>query len=153
MYLTVQGIPKAQPRVKARAFKVGNVCRVSIYTPDGAKEWKDAIAQAASLLLADLKVTSPLYGKGDCLGVTVIFIMPRPKSHYGSRKGEPYLKHKSPMTPIGKPDLDNLIKAGFDALNGLLWHDDCQIVEVHGTKRYVEDGESPGMDLSCSEGL
>lgn len=31
--------------------------------------------------------------------------------------------------PTSKPDLDNITKAAWDALNGLIWHDDAQVVE------------------------
>ena len=38
-----------------------------------------------------------------------------------------------------KPDIDNLTKAVLDALNGLAWYDDAQIVELNASKTYVED--------------
>ena len=37
-----------------------------------------------------------------------------------------------------KPDLDNLAKSVLDALNGIAWHDDAQIVELHLGKTYVQ---------------
>lgn len=39
--------------------------------------------------------------------------------------------------PTGKPDLDNSIKLVADALNGILWHDDKQIVRVTARKFYA----------------
>lgn len=39
--------------------------------------------------------------------------------------------------PIGKPDCDNLIKAIFDALNGIVWRDDSQIVRAEVSKVYA----------------
>ena len=146
MYLTVQGIPKAQPRVKARAFKVGNVCRVSMYTPDGAKEWKTAIVEACKVQMAE----GDFIGKGKSIGITVEFRMPRPKSHFGSRKGVAYLKDSAPAFHTGKPDIDNLLKAVFDALNELLWHDDSQITAVAADKVY---GVEPGMTIWIAEGV
>lgn len=35
-------------------------------------------------------------------------------------------------------DIDNLIKAVFDAFNGLIWVDDSQVVKVHAYKSYAE---------------
>lgn len=38
--------------------------------------------------------------------------------------------------PTGKPDLDNIAKLYCDALNGIVWKDDSQIVNMQLTKRY-----------------
>lgn len=40
--------------------------------------------------------------------------------------------------PTGKPDLDNCLKLVADALNGILWQDDKQIVRVVATKVFAE---------------
>jgi Holliday junction resolvase RusA-like endonuclease len=40
--------------------------------------------------------------------------------------------------PAGKPDLDNLAKAGLDACSGILIADDAQIVELRAVKKYGE---------------
>jgi Holliday junction resolvase RusA-like endonuclease len=37
---------------------------------------------------------------------------------------------------ICKPDLDNLVKALLDACNGILYHDDSQVIEINATKEY-----------------
>lgn len=37
------------------------------------------------------------------------------------------------------PDIDNYLKAIFDVLNGELWYDDKQIVEVHATKQWSSE--------------
>lgn len=43
-----------------------------------------------------------------------------------------------------KPDLDNLAKGVLDALNNLLYDDDCQVVRFAGLeKRWAHDGEEP----------
>lgn len=40
--------------------------------------------------------------------------------------------------PTGKPDLDNQLKLVGDALNGIVWADDKQIVRAEVTRRYAE---------------
>ena len=40
--------------------------------------------------------------------------------------------------PTGKPDVDNLAKQVLDALNGVLWQDDAQVVDLHERKIYAE---------------
>lgn len=39
--------------------------------------------------------------------------------------------------PTKKPDADNVIKAIFDALNGVVWHDDTRVVDMVVRKRYA----------------
>lgn len=45
---------------------------------------------------------------------------------------------KGRIRPTTKPDIDNYVKQVFDALNGLIWEDDAQIVTVHARKFYDE---------------
>jgi Holliday junction resolvase RusA-like endonuclease len=40
-----------------------------------------------------------------------------------------------------KPDEDNILKAIQDAMNGLAWVDDCQVIGCLTTKRWAEDEE------------
>lgn len=56
------------------------------------------------------------------------------------------------ILPSKKPDCDNVLKAIADALNGIAYEDDAQIVECEVTKRYsdsprvevtIEDADSP----------
>ena len=39
-------------------------------------------------------------------------------------------------------DVDNMLKAVLDGLNGIAWDDDAQVVEVIGRKHYVEKAEA-----------
>lgn len=48
-------------------------------------------------------------------------------------------------------DLSNLTKAVEDACNGVLWHDDNQIVEQHITKRVAGEGEKPFVVVKVKE--
>lgn len=42
------------------------------------------------------------------------------------------------IRPTKKPDLDNVAKAILDALNGVAFNDDKNVVELHVVKRYAE---------------
>jgi Holliday junction resolvase RusA-like endonuclease len=41
--------------------------------------------------------------------------------------------------PTGKPDADNVIKMICDALNGVVWKDDTQVVNIDMCKRYSDE--------------
>jgi Holliday junction resolvase RusA-like endonuclease len=43
------------------------------------------------------------------------------------------------IRPTTKPDVDNVIKAVFDAINGVVWKDDVQVVELVLSKGYAEN--------------
>lgn len=45
------------------------------------------------------------------------------------------------IRPTKKPDADNIAKVICDALNGLAWHDDSQVVMLHVEKRFAEEPE------------
>jgi Holliday junction resolvase RusA-like endonuclease len=41
------------------------------------------------------------------------------------------------VMPKAKPDTDNVIKAVFDGLNGVVWRDDVLVVDLHVRKRFA----------------
>lgn len=49
------------------------------------------------------------------------------------------------LSPIGKPDFDNLAKCAGDALNKIVWRDDSQIIVCAFRKFYAAD---PGLTIS-----
>ena len=54
------------------------------------------------------------------------------------------VKREAPTVP---PDLDKLIRAVLDALTGIVYLDDAQVVEIHSSKSYGE----PGLNLTISQ--
>ena len=52
------------------------------------------------------------------------------------------------ICPTGKPDWDNVGKIISDALNGLAYHDDSQIVEARVEKWY---SDNPGVEVKIQE--
>ena len=52
------------------------------------------------------------------------------------------------LVPAKKPDVDNILKAVFDALQGCAYEDDCQIVVIHSEKMY---SESPFVEVVIDE--
>jgi len=68
----------------------------------------------------------------------------RPKSHFGTGKNASLLKDSAPVYHTSVPDADNLLKFVGDALNGIFWHDDRQIVLARILKIY---GPTPGIQI------
>ena len=66
------------------------------------------------------------------------FIFERPLSHYGTGKNSAILKESAPDFHASKPDIDNLGKFVMDALNGIFFKDDAQVLYFEASKRYVE---------------
>lgn len=50
--------------------------------------------------------------------------------------------------PTVKPDADNIAKAVCDALNGLAYIDDTQVVSLQVLKEYVDDGDRVEVAIS-----
>jgi len=70
------------------------------------------------------------------LEMTVLAFFPIPKSASKSAKNSMIL---GGTFPTRKPDADNLLKVFMDALSGLAYRDDAQIVSVMLDKRYSEN--------------
>ena len=45
---------------------------------------------------------------------------------------------KDNISPVKKPDIDNIIKIVLDAMNKFAFKDDTQVVELSVKKRYAE---------------
>ena len=56
-------------------------------------------------------------------------------------------KNRVSAQHIIKPDLDNLLKFVKDCLNGLAWHDDCQVLKIEAIKFYDSDGSGARTEI------
>ena len=67
------------------------------------------------------------------------FQFPRPKNHYRGGKPSPdRLRKDAPHLVAKRPDLDKLCRAVLDALTGVVWVDDAQVVRLQAIK-YFDD--------------
>lgn len=78
------------------------------------------------------------------LGLRVTFRLKRPKGHFGSGRNAGAVRHSAPRFPCVKPDATKLLRGVEDALTGVVWRDDAQIVEQFVSKRY---GEPEGVEV------
>ena len=52
-------------------------------------------------------------------------------------------------TPEARPDIDNVLKNLLDAMNGLIWQDDSQVVQLFAEKRH--DKKAPRVEVEVKE--
>lgn len=123
----VNGLPA--PQGSKRAFVVGGRARM-VESSGKVKGWRQDIAHRGARAWLDADFNGPAEGP---FAVHVTFYLPRPKSHTGA-KG---LKPSAPRFPCGKPDADKLLRAVLDALTGIYYRDDSQVVDAIALKRYA----------------
>lgn len=131
--ITVTGKPIAQAR--PRFVRRGKF--VSTYNPQETEAGRFMLL-AKSQLPVNFK---PLEGP---LRALCEFRVPIPSSK--SKKAKAAMLARE-VWPTGRPDLDNYVKFVKDALNGLVWGDDSQIVDLFATKVYAEQ---PGTVISVA---
>jgi Holliday junction resolvase RusA-like endonuclease len=125
---TVYGEPVAKGR--PRFAKRGNY--VQTYTPVKTKSYEDEVR-----LLATKAKGSGITLEGS-VSVFIYISFSVPQS-YSKRKREACLSGETKHTK--KPDLDNVAKAIIDGMDGIIFKDDSQIINLHVTKVYAEVGK------------
>lgn len=71
------------------------------------------------------------------------FSFERPESHYtGGNRERGILKHDVPAFPIGKPDRGKLLRCIEDAVEGIVYQNDAQVVDGKISKVYGQPGAS-----------
>jgi Holliday junction resolvase RusA-like endonuclease len=123
------GKPVTQGSMRALPLPNGGTAIVHEKKPD-LMEWRRLVADAARRAYG---LAAPYAGP---IGLRLDFYLPRPKGHFGA-KG---LKPSAPAFPSTKPDADKLTRAVGDALKGVVYKDDSQVVHLDVWKRYAEDG-------------
>ena len=112
---------KARPRFDSR-HKI-------TYTPEKTRSYEALVRTSYQ---AQCRFDPPLHG---AVKASIIAYFPIPKS---ATKTEREQMLAGIVRPIVKPDMDNIIKAILDALNGYAYKDDAAVVEVKAEKRYAD---------------
>jgi Holliday junction resolvase RusA-like endonuclease len=129
---TVIGI--AQPKGSTRAF-LPRGARFPVVTSDNprAKDWEHCVASQAQTVAADGPFLGPV-------ALRVSFALPRPAS-----------LPRRILAHVRRPDVDKLLRCAADALTGVLYRDDAQIVELHARKVYAAIGEAPSAEITVRD--
>jgi Holliday junction resolvase RusA-like endonuclease len=113
----------AMPGGSKRGFVNPKNGRVIVTEDSNNKPWRQEVAGAARDAMAGVE---PLHG---ALIVEFTFYRQRPKGHYGSGRNVGLVKGSAPRFPTTRPDVLKLARAVEDALTGIVWVDDSQIVD------------------------
>lgn len=103
--------------------------------------WRERVALAVAEVLVWTEDDGAPRG---AMLVNVRFIFTRPKAHFGTGKNAATVKPHAPRLPAGRPDLDKLARAVLDALTGIAYVDDAQVVALNVGKEY---GNAAGADI------
>lgn len=123
MKFTIPGEPvgKARPRV----VRNGNFSRA--YTPEKTVNYENLVKLEYQRQCGDAYIAEG----GIHMTIIARFAIPNSAS---KRKAQAMLD--GAIRPTKKPDCDNIVKIICDALNGIAYKDDAQIVSVSIEKRY-----------------
>jgi crossover junction endodeoxyribonuclease RusA len=136
----VRGMKPAPQGSKKYVGKDRDGRALLIETAKSLKEWREFVRNTAIAL--DKKIIE------GAVSMSVVFILPRPKSHFNS-KGK--LRHDAPKYHTTRPDRDKLLRGIGDALTGILYKDDSCIVSGPTDKRYCVGDELPGVLIALIE--
>jgi Holliday junction resolvase RusA-like endonuclease len=127
---TVYGV--AKPGGSKKAFVHPQTGRAIVVEDSANKPWKQEVAGAAFEAVAGVE-WSPLFPH-EPVAVEFTFVRPRPRGHFGAAG----LRPSAPKFPVTRPDVLKLARAAEDALTGIVWRDDSQIVHETLVKVYGE---------------
>ena len=123
---TVDGtaVPKQRPRISGR----------TAYTPKKTRDYEERVREAFRSTHYGF---IPVYMKGTPVKACIEIIQAIPKSWSNSK----HLKaERGEIVPTSRNgDVDNVAKSILDALNGLVYEDDCQVTTLIIHKKYGVD--------------
>ena len=126
---TIPGEPKAQARARSTVING----RVHTYGEDVSRNYKNYVKMIAQVAATEQGWT---FAGTEGIGVNIYAYMYIPQSkskkfHAAAMAGD--------ERPTKKPDVDNIFKAVSDALNGVLYGDDKQIIHARVEKHYSDE--------------
>lgn len=130
----IPGPPKGKGRgriIKKGAFH-------SIKTPEDTVQYENLVKMMAAQQMGDIP---PALG-AVLVHITAVFPIPASTS-----KKRQELMRTCNLEPLGKPDLDNIMKIICDAMNQIVYKDDSQITQARAFKIY---GARPRVNVQIS---
>ena len=116
---------KMRPRAFALPAKKGGKTHVRVYDPKENQQFESLVkmeAHQAGVQLLDRCI----------IGIRVVLpVRVTPRKTMDDKIHE----------PLKRPDIDNIIKAVMDGLNGIAYKDDKHVLKVVGQFRFTKDGQ------------
>ena len=137
MIFTIPGdpVPQGRPRFFMRKSRRGDY--ISSCDPVKSTNFKGKVALFAKRAGVCLSL--------EPIKMTLDFYLPRPKALF--RKKDP----EGAVICPKRPDMDNLVKAVLDGLNGVAYKDDGQVVDLVAKKYYHGKDGAPGAIVTIEE--
>lgn len=132
--ILIPGKPVAKGRPRAARTKNG----VRLYTPEKTASYEGLVAMLAH---EAMNGRDPL--EGPCSARIQVTLAPPASASKKVRD----LMLAGAILPVTKPDLDNLAKSLFDAMNGIVFVDDRQVCDFSINKHY---GATPMVVVTVS---
>ena len=129
---------KAVPHQSVRVTRFGRT-----YQPKKIADYKEQLRRAIGDQIPDGFVAF----KADSeIAITMLhYVFEYPKSFHKKKRDNGELHYK-----VTKPDLhDNLNKALFDAMEGLVWERDQNVVSMDNVKKYYSDKDCILIHIKC----
>ena len=139
MIFPVEGMPQGKSR--ARTVRNKYTGKVHSFTPEKTAKYEEQIRRAFK------RWGGTSYGD-KMLDVEIAAYFPIPKSYSKKNSTDALL---GIMRPTKKPDCDNIIKVVLDALNGVAYDDDKQVVCVSCNKYYAMDEDDGFITIEINE--
>lgn len=126
----IPGIPGHQER--PRIVRISGFSRMA--DTKASVNWKALVKLCAQEAMRNACLPAP-FPRDVAISLTILAVFPRPKS----ARGDPSQR----SAKLTKPDWDNIGKAISDAMNGVVYEDDCAIYCAGVTKAIGERAEGP----------
>lgn len=127
MTITFDVVGKPEPQGSKRGFNRGGRV-VLVESARNVGSWRQLVAEVAQGYAPQRPIDT-------AVRVDIHFRLPVPKS----------APKRTRLFAVKKPDLDKLTRAVFDALTGVMYRDDSQIVHMSVTKQLAYD-----LPIGCS---
>ena len=126
---TVPGKP--QGKARARTFYNSKSNKMNSVTPENTVLYENLIKTCFQQ-----KYGQERFSDDEYVSARILAFFEPPKS-ISKKKRADMLERR--IWPAKKPDSDNIAKVVLDALNGIAYHDDTQVISLTVTKAYSEE--------------
>jgi Holliday junction resolvase RusA-like endonuclease len=134
LFILIPGDPFGKQSV--RVSMVGGFARKYMPTETTQYEARCSIEAMLTARNGEWEFTGPMPAMRGPVELKLQMFFPIPRS-WSKKKQEAARLGK--IVPTKKPDSSNVLKSVEDGFTGVVWIDDCQVVDHHITKRFSDE--------------